>query len=352
MGRERSPQVRRFNRTVTAAGRRAQRPLPGARPAARRGAAAVGDRGRGLRAADAARAARARLRLPEPAAAVLDAAGLVVRRRRATRDRRVRIVAPDRGGRRRARAARPPQRRAGRSRSSSRSTSRSGRGSSRAMATVERLLTAALVEIAAVDPAAAATPAAASRRTSPSSTAVRTRLRPGAERPAPIRDELRPPAGAVPARDPAGRARGLRRAEAPRRRADRDQAHVGRPLGARARRGPAPAHRARGAAPRDAARTVRLDTNRHARRGDRHVPLAPATGGRRLQRRAVRRTTGSRSAWLTSPSPSPSAISTVSIALSSRTRMTVGLTSTSRRAAALLHPALGGGERGQPRSSP
>ena len=57
------------------AGRRARRSLPGTRPRAGGGEAAVGDRTEGLRAADSAGAARARLRLREPTRAVAPRCG-------------------------------------------------------------------------------------------------------------------------------------------------------------------------------------------------------------------------------------------------------------------------------------
>ena len=101
-------QVRRFNRTVTAAGRRARRPLPRPRPAARRGAACCGRSG-----ADGCevRALRARLGLDS---GYLSRLLRVARGRRAGRasapasaDRRVRVARLTAAGARRASRARP-----------------------------------------------------------------------------------------------------------------------------------------------------------------------------------------------------------------------------------------------------
>ena len=177
-----------------AARRRARRPLPRARPPAGRGAAAVGDRrgGRDVRALserlglDSGYLSRllrslegARLVVVEPGAA----------------DRRVRTARLTAAGRAERALARPPQRRP-RGVAARTAERRAARPAGRAMGEVERLLTAAMVEIAAVDPV--------DRRRA----ALRARLRGGARRrfdggfdpgrAGPVRDEeLRPPAGVL-----------------------------------------------------------------------------------------------------------------------------------------------------------
>ena len=125
--------LRSFNRTVTAADRGARRGVPGARPPTRGVARAVGDRRRRQRRAHAARPARARFGLPEPAAAQPRTDGLIDGRRaarRRTRPRARRTAAGQAGGRR----ARPSQRRPRAGRCSSHSTSRAARSCSTAAA--------------------------------------------------------------------------------------------------------------------------------------------------------------------------------------------------------------------------
>ena len=95
-----------------------------------------------------------------------------------------------------------------------------------AMAEVERLLTAALVEIAADRPGRCRRPACLARVLRRARPAVRRRLRPRPEHPRRAR-RAAAAGGPVPRRDAARRAGRLRRAEVPRRRAGGDQAHVG-----------------------------------------------------------------------------------------------------------------------------
>ena len=291
-------QVRSFNRLVTERVGALERSLPRPGPAARRG-----PRCSGRSASTAATSARLRSRLDLDSGYLsrllrsLEAAGLVTRRAERARPARPDGAADARPG----------------SPSGSCSTARSDElarsfleplSETRrerlvaAMAEVERLLTAALVEIAAVDPAEprrAALPPRVLRRARP-----------------PVRDRASIPALSIPAdarrargrrpvlflrRDPARRARRLRRAEVPRRRADRAQAHVGRRVGARPRDRPAAARRAREPRARaPASRVVRLETNRSLDRGDRALPLGGLPRGRGRSTTSRTPTTGSRSA--------------------------------------------------------
>ena len=290
--------MRRFNRTVTAAGRRADdrflardRPLGEARVLWE-----IGADGCELRALRVA--ARSRLRLPEPAAALARGRGLVDRRRRASADRRVADRAPDA---RRGVAERAVLDRRSDALARSLLEPLDGRAARRlvaAMGEVERLLTAGVVEIAAVGPGAPRRPALPAARTSPSSTAARTRASTRGRRLSAEPHELRPPAGVFLVADPPRRAGRLRRAQAPPGRAVARSSACGWPTSARGLgvgRRLLAALEARAPGRRGAAR-VRLDTNRRADRGDRAVPLGRLRGGARRSTTSPTPTTGSRSA--------------------------------------------------------
>ena len=123
-----------------------------------------------------------------------------------------------------------------------------------AMADVERLLTAALVDIEVVDPARPAARHCLRRVLRRARPPLRHRVRSGVEHPRRPRRDAAARRG-VPGRTPAGRAGRVRGAQVPRRRTDRAQAHVGCRIGTRPRGRPPPSGRARGVAPRPAAAT-------------------------------------------------------------------------------------------------
>ena len=157
-----------------------------------------------------------------------------------------------------------------------------------AMRTVERLLTAAAVEVRMVDPAGRD----AVRCLSAYYAELNRRSTSGYDPKAGISaepHELRPPAGSILRRVPARRGDRLRRCQAPRWRAGGDQAHVGGGVRARPWRGPSHARVPGGmrARKRRGARSHR--DQRNLGRGDCPVPVRRLCRGSGVQRRAVRR---------------------------------------------------------------
>ena len=131
-----------------------------------------------------------------------------------------------------------------------------------AMAEVERLMLASAVRMEDPSPRAPGRPGVPDRLLRGAGAPVRNRIRPAAQ-------HLRHRAGADPAgrsasgRHPVRRCGGLRRAEVPRdRRADRDQADVGRTVGPRIGAGGRLLAELERHALEHRARTVRLETNR------------------------------------------------------------------------------------------
>ena len=233
---------------------------------------------------DAARPARPRLRLPQPAAALAGGDGLVTvgagARRPAGADR-----AAHRRRARRAGPARPPERRARRRRCSTPLSDRQRERLVAAMGEVERLLTAALVQLDAVDPA----DAGARSASAPYFAELDRRFDAGFDprRASPPADELRPPAGLSCVATPARRAVGcgalkFHAASRPR------SSACGWRRPPRARGRPAPAQRARGRARASGAPLVRLETNKSAHRGHRLYRSAGYREVAAVQRRALR----------------------------------------------------------------
>ncbi len=156
------------------------------------------------------------------------------------------------------------------------------------MSEVERLLTAALVDIDVIDPAHRHAQHCLQEYYRELDRRFDAGFDPHRH---PRRGSRRSPCAAriVPRRHPAVGAGRLRRPPVPRRRAHRDQAHVGRCVGPRSRCRPPPADRARVAGD---GQWQQGGTARHqqgARRGDLDVPVRRVHRDRRVQRRALRR---------------------------------------------------------------
>ena len=159
-------------------------------------------------------------------------------------DKRVRAVRLTEAGRGRARAPGPAERRAGAVAAGAAEHARSASGWSRRWATVERLLTAGLVEIADEDPASAGRAVLPARVLRGARRALRRRLR--------ARPDAAERRRRLPRRPPARRAGRLRRDQGSP--TSYDQAHVDLPRGPRPRPRPADAERARAALARPASR--------------------------------------------------------------------------------------------------
>ena len=157
-----------------------------------------------------------------------------------------------------------------------------------AMSEVETLLTAALLDIDAVDPAHQHAQHCLREYFAELDRRFEMGFDPADSLPADP-DEMRPPVGVFVVAIPSRRTDRLRRAEVPRRRTDRAQAHVGRTIRTRARSRSTSAPRPRATSRRARQPHHPTRDQQSAHRGRRDVSLRRLPRSRCLQRRAIRR---------------------------------------------------------------